>query len=55
MQKDLIVCGLSHHNAPLAVRERLAAAPERAGDELRALAEGGPLTESVLLSTCNRV
>ena len=29
--------GLSHHSAPLAVRERLAAAPERVGDELRAL------------------
>jgi glutamyl-tRNA reductase len=53
--RDLIAFGISHHNAPLAVRERLAASPERAGEELRKLLQDGPLGEGVLLSTCNRV
>ncbi len=55
MPRDLVVYGISHHGAPLALRERLAAAPERSGEELRRLVEGGPIGEGVLLSTCNRV
>ena len=55
MPKDLFVCGLSHHKAPLAVRERLAAAHGQRGEELRGMLEGGPMQEGVLLSTCNRV
>jgi glutamyl-tRNA reductase len=53
--RDLIVYGISHHDTPIALRERLAAAPERSAEELRALVDGGPLGEGVLLSTCNRV
>jgi glutamyl-tRNA reductase len=53
--RNLIVCGLSHHGAPLEVRERLAAAPERLADELNALCDDAVLAEGVLLSTCNRV
>src|SRR6185503_21050610 len=55
MSKDLVVYGISHHRAPVSVREKLAATPEQAGQELRALRELGPLSEGVLLSTCNRV
>jgi glutamyl-tRNA reductase len=55
LQPDLVVCGLSHHNTPLALRERLVAAPERLSAELHELIQAGPLAEGVLLSTCNRV
>jgi glutamyl-tRNA reductase len=55
VQRDLIICGVSHHLAPLAVRERLAANPERVGEDLRNLLQASPLAEGVLLSTCNRV
>ncbi len=55
MPKDLFVCGLSHHTAPLALRERLSAAHGRSGETLRGMLDGGPLNEGVLLSTCNRV
>jgi len=55
MGKDLVVYGISHHRAPISVRERLAASPEQASAELRTLCDGGALHEGVLLSTCNRV
>jgi glutamyl-tRNA reductase len=51
----LLVVGLNHTTAPLAVRERLAfGAQERAG-VLAAFRERFPQAEAVLLSTCNRV
>ncbi len=52
---ELLVIGLSHHTAPLAVRERLSVATERTGEEIQRLLATGALTESVVLSTCNRV
>jgi glutamyl-tRNA reductase len=55
VSKEIVVFGLSHHRAPLALRERLAAHPERVSDELKSLVQAGPLAEGVLLSTCNRV
>jgi glutamyl-tRNA reductase len=55
LAKEVVVFGLSHHRAPLALRERLAAQPERVGDELKTLVKAGPLGEGVLVSTCNRV
>ena len=54
MSKDLVVYGISHHKAPVSVRERLAATPEQASAELSALRDVGALGEGVLLSTCNR-
>ena len=51
----MLIVGLSHHTAPIAIRERLAVsgeAHERALDKLRALDAIG---EVVMLSTCNRV
>ena len=53
--KDIVVYGISHHRAPVSVRERLAAEPERVAEELRALLDGDALSEGVLVSTCNRV
>jgi glutamyl-tRNA reductase len=53
--KELIICGVSHHHAPLSIRERLAAHPERTGEALQGLLKDSPLSEGVLLSTCNRV
>jgi glutamyl-tRNA reductase len=51
---ELILVGLSHHTAPLAVREKLAIAGEELPLVLRALRERG-LEEAMLVSTCNRV
>jgi glutamyl-tRNA reductase len=55
MSDELFVVGLSHHTAPIAVRERLAVATEAVGSELRELLQAGPIAEGILLSTCNRV
>lgn len=51
---DLVVVGLSHHTAPLALRERLAAPRDRLPELLRALT-GAVFDEAVMVSTCNRV
>ena len=50
----LYVIGISHHSAPLEVREKLAFAPERQGEALAALASQPGVAEAVLVSTCNR-
>ena len=51
----LQMTGCSHHNASLDVRERLAFSPEQVQDALGQLRERFPDSETVLLSTCNRV
>jgi len=48
------VLGISHHNAPLEVREKLAFAPERQPEALAELAGQPGVSEAVLVSTCNR-
>ena len=50
----VIVLGVSHHGAPLEVRERLTFASRELGDTLVALLERSRAREAVLLSTCNR-
>ena len=50
----LLVLGVSHHTAPIDVRERLAFATADLGDAVTALARDPALGEVVLLSTCNR-
>jgi glutamyl-tRNA reductase len=45
---------MSHHSAPVEVREQVAFAPCTARSFLRRLKEDGTVTEAVLLSTCNR-
>lgn len=49
------VVGCSHHNAPIAVRERLAFNAEQVASALERLRQEFHDMEAVLLSTCNRV
>ena len=52
----IVLVGLSHHVAPVELRERVAVAPEAAADLARSLAaDGGGEAEAVCLSTCNRM
>ncbi len=51
----IVVVGLSHKTAPIAVRERLAFDKERAAQLLQQATASGALSEALLLSTCNRV
>lgn len=55
MPAQLILIGLSHHTAPLEVREKLAIDAAELPDTLRALASHADLQEAMLVSTCNRV
>ncbi len=50
----LVVVGVSHHTAPVDVRERVAFDRAGALDALSRLREDGDVREAVLLSTCNR-
>jgi glutamyl-tRNA reductase len=50
----LSILGLSHHSAPLDVREKVAFAPERQGEALAQLAAQPGVAEAALVSTCNR-
>jgi len=49
----IVLVGMSHRTAPLALREKLAV--EDPTPALSKLAAGGEVEEAVLLSTCNRV
>lgn len=50
-----VICvGISHHTAPLALRERLAMSPAQADELLTTLAERYEHAEMAVLSTCNR-
>ncbi|MGH7476346.1 MAG: glutamyl-tRNA reductase [Longimicrobiales bacterium] len=51
---SLVVVGLSHHTAPLEVRERFALSDQRAGELLARVTEAAIVAEAVVLSTCNR-
>ena len=51
----IVVVGLSHRTAPLAVREALAFPEDRLGEALERAQEEGGLSEAMILSTCNRV
>ncbi len=53
--RDIVVIGLSHRTAPLALRERLAVPAAELGADLRGLLATGALDETVVISTCNRV
>jgi glutamyl-tRNA reductase len=52
---SVLVVGLNHRSAPVAVREALAFARDSMGDELRRLRRAAGVAEAVILSTCNRV
>jgi glutamyl-tRNA reductase len=50
----ILLLGVSHHTAPIDLRERLAFPAERVPSALGLLAQQNGIAESVLLSTCNR-
>jgi glutamyl-tRNA reductase len=51
----IVIVGLSHRSAPVAVRERLAIAPADLSQRLTELKQRTQASEMVLLCTCNRV
>ena len=51
----LFAAGLSHKNAPVALREQLAVDGDKLCELLRDAVTAGVVREAVLLSTCNRV
>lgn len=52
---SIILVGLNHKTAPVAVRERLAFTDEACAAGLRALVDGEVVREGLIVSTCNRV
>ncbi|KJS04980.1 MAG: glutamyl-tRNA reductase [Gammaproteobacteria bacterium BRH_c0] len=50
----LSVLGINHHTAPVALRERVAFAPEKVAQVLNDARQAAGLDEVVILSTCNR-
>lgn len=55
MARQLALVGLSHHTAPIEVRERMAFAEDRLAEALRALSALPGVGEAMIVSTCNRV
>ncbi|HWA74696.1 MAG TPA: glutamyl-tRNA reductase [Polyangiaceae bacterium] len=51
----IVVVGLSHQNAPIEVRERIALPRERLPEFLTKLVSLEPVGEAMVISTCNRV
>lgn len=51
---SLVVIGVSHHTAPVEVRERFAFGPREMVPALREIRERAGVEEAVLVSTCNR-
>lgn len=52
---QLFACGVNHHTAPVAIRERVAFGPDILPRALADVtAEQGPAREAAILSTCNR-
>lgn len=51
---SLTLIGLSHHTAPLAIREEFAAQVQAGQHSLAQVVASGHVREAVLLSTCNR-
>jgi glutamyl-tRNA reductase len=54
MTVAIVVAGVSHRSAPLALRERLELPADRARELIRNLASGADIDEAVAVSTCNR-
>jgi glutamyl-tRNA reductase len=51
----IVLIGLNHKTAPVAVRERLAFTEEACAEGLRVLVDGEIVNEGLIFSTCNRV
>lgn len=55
-EQELWVVGISHHTAPVELRERLAFTEDTLGETARRLLDGSDrLSEALVISTCNRV
>lgn len=54
-RRELVVVGVSHHSAPVEVRERLSAACADTASFLRTVTDLHGVQEAALVSTCNRV
>ena len=52
---NVLLVGLNHRTAPVAIRERLAISEERLGEALYRLTADPAIEEGFILSTCNRV
>jgi len=52
---DLLLIGVSHRTAPVAVRERLAVEPDGVAQALAELTGLAAVREAAMLATCNRV
>jgi glutamyl-tRNA reductase len=52
---DVVVLGVSHRTAPVALREKMTVVPEQYDETLRELKSLPGVREVALLSTCNRV
>ncbi|MDO9081328.1 MAG: glutamyl-tRNA reductase, partial [Desulfuromonadales bacterium] len=52
---NILVVGLSHKTAPVAVRERVAFAPTAMERPLHELLALPAISEAIIVSTCNRV
>jgi glutamyl-tRNA reductase len=52
---DLLLIGVSHKTAPVAVRERLTVDPDAVAGALAELTALAPVREAAMLATCNRV
>lgn len=52
---EILCFGLSHHTAPVDVREKFAVGDAHLGNVTASLAQFGDLGEAVIISTCNRV
>ncbi|MCA9583226.1 MAG: hypothetical protein KC416_15610, partial [Myxococcales bacterium] len=55
VSSEILVIGLSHHTAPVEIREKLSVATEAMTSRVAALLRMLPIDEAMLLSTCNRV
>jgi glutamyl-tRNA reductase len=53
--QQLLLLGVNHTTAPIAVRERLAIPGHRLADATRTLVDQPGIREALILSTCNRV
>jgi len=51
---EIVLIGLNHRTAPVELRERVAFTPEAARAAAEQLRSGGVLSETLVLSTCNR-
>jgi glutamyl-tRNA reductase len=54
-ERELFLVGLSHHSAPIEVRERVALSGDALKEAIRELVDGGGAAEALVVSTCNRV